>query len=684
MPTLTGDHALSEEVEDLYNSTEDAQRLVDAVRALNSSGRACVGLSGPWGGGKTSALRLAMPMLEQSGYKVAIVTAWQDSLAGPGGVAAGLAHAITGRLRGERVARQQRAAKTMIRGAARAGEAVGGVVGASTAIANEILAERVGNTQRVRAALKSSAESRSNLPTVVLVDDVDRLGSASLHELFASIYELHDDDPVVFVLAMDPDEVADRLETGLGLRNGNDYLEKMLNVMVPIAPPSPGILLQDAVDQLRRVYERFKLEADYNVDARCAKVLLQWLRTPRDLRRIVNQIEVTAASASKAELRAEDHLTIQIVAAFDRPFYELLRTHKADLVGSNGQWPAVLGPFDSRDHDPLLQALVGPYLSDPDVGGWRTAVLEAILPHALRRIGEKSFGSDKGRLPGFLANPHYYDRYFHLSARLRDVPDGDVRAAWRGFLDERPWSASFRPEWKRLEMLVLTKLEVAFRDGELSRGEPVAVSKRLEEAWLEGDGVVLRDFLPQLALGDIGAATPAEERRGLIAALLEASHTPEWLVALARRIRERRALEPAAMESARRALQGHLDEAGRVETVERLLVAGDAEAHLVIALLEGEAWLLEAGKRFDRTARQRLAWFALSLAPNYSGFAQSDEAPVADPEEWRRRRDYLMERWGPTALEDLQAIAEADVCKAIPAVYQSLLASEPSAAEAPS
>ena len=215
-----------------------------------------------------------------------------------------MSQSIAGRLRPKRSAANRGRALHGTEVAVEALQAAGGAWAVGGALVDAAVAWRATATERVNAALRDSATERGHLPVVVLVDDVDRLDATSLHELFATIYALDEQAPVIFVLAMDPGEVAHLIERGRGVRNGMEYLEKMLNILVPISPPSSAVLLGEAIEEISAIMKHAGVDVDGDFPLRCEIVLTAHLRTPRDLRRIVNQMHVTAASAARAELRA--------------------------------------------------------------------------------------------------------------------------------------------------------------------------------------------------------------------------------------------------------------------------------------------------------------------------------------------------------------------------------------------
>lgn len=144
-------------------------------------------------------------------------------------------------------------------------------------------------------ALKAEITKRileSGARFVVLIDDLDRLEPAQAVEVMRLIRSVADFPRVAYVLCYDREVLAHALETGLSLRDGDLFLQKIVQLTFSLPLPEPF----DLRNALRRkCQELYRSVHSSDLDDEQGKDLAQAidregrnLRTPRDVKLVLN------------------------------------------------------------------------------------------------------------------------------------------------------------------------------------------------------------------------------------------------------------------------------------------------------------------------------------------------------------------------------------------------------------
>jgi hypothetical protein len=316
---------------------------------------------------------------------------------------------------------------------------VGGELAAD--IAHGALASVPDSRKKLTKALKQSGR-----PLVVFIDDVDRLTSSELLELFAAMRVVVNLPHVQYVLAYDAESVARSLTNATGT-DGHEFLEKIVAIPVPVPRVRFELLYRKFWRDLDAVldgdsFDTKRLDGYSGQWLRaCARV---WLRTPRDLLRIVNRIKTMAPLAVQAELHTSDFIACEMLAVFAPDFSALLGANKTAALGLNDTIE-VLGDKDRAERSADRVRLVFQSVLDTYSEGQRSAVLSALrtavpLVHSALTAERLHLGGGGLRR---LSHAAYFDRYFSYSAWADDVPDGEVGRRWGAVLAGETFSDAF-------------------------------------------------------------------------------------------------------------------------------------------------------------------------------------------------------------------------------------------------
>lgn len=168
---------------------------------------------------------------------------------------------------------------------------------------------------------------------LVIVDDVDRLSSPEIRELFRAIKAIGDLPNVIYLLGFDPSIVSKAFDNMYPER-GLDYLEKMIQVSFDLpVPNSDGIsrILTHGLDELFSTlqiqnFDNNNFSKLYNTGIR------QLLTSPRRAVRLLNALCLTIP-AVVGEVKMSEFIAIEACRLFLPEVYQVLRMSKAEFAG---------------------------------------------------------------------------------------------------------------------------------------------------------------------------------------------------------------------------------------------------------------------------------------------------------------------------------------------------------------
>jgi len=241
--TLRADNPIRKAEDDVLGRANAARSFAGQVLSLDVSEGVVVGVLGPWGSGKTSFVNLARPHLEADGAAVLDFNPWMFS---------GAEHLIDSFF--VEISAQLKLRPELARvgqDLEEYGELFSGmgwlpIVGpwlergrlASKALA-KVLQRRKGGVRGRRSKLEMALAALES-PIVVVLDDIDRLTTAEIRDIFKLVRLTASFPNILYVVAFDRARVEQALEEQ-GIP-GRDYLEKILQVGVDL-PAVPSQVL---------------------------------------------------------------------------------------------------------------------------------------------------------------------------------------------------------------------------------------------------------------------------------------------------------------------------------------------------------------------------------------------------------------------------------------------------------
>ena len=252
---------------DLLERKDKAEVLTSLVS--NIDGPCTMAVDAAWGAGKTTFLKMGAQYLRNEGFPVVEFNAWETDASGDPFVA--LTTEITEQLKAwpdstvaSRLHQTQFLAKSLLRkvapGAIRAASGLLPGVGAElghvlSSYASEAMAgyfDQKQSAAQFKASLQELANSlrasSENKPTIVLVDELDRCRPTYAIELLETAKHIFGVDNVVFVLAVNREELAHSVRVLYGERfDAEGYLRRFFDIDFRLPAPNREAFIRNMI-----------------------------------------------------------------------------------------------------------------------------------------------------------------------------------------------------------------------------------------------------------------------------------------------------------------------------------------------------------------------------------------------------------------------------------------------------
>ena len=389
--SVAADNPITRPEEDALGRAKPARSFAEQVLSLDSSEGVVVGVLGPWGSGKTSFVNLARGHLKDSGVTVLEFNPWMFSgadqlvqaffveLSAQLKIRAGLAEigklledygeTFSGLgwlpLVGPWIERGRAATKVVSKILQRRKEGVGG---------------RRSKVQEALALLEK--------PIVVVLDDIDRLTTSEIRDVFKLVRLTANFPNVIYLLAFDRLRVEEALgEQGIP---GRDYLEKILQIGIDL-PAVPADVLNSQIFKsidatLAKIEDPGRFDQNAWPDV-FMEIIRPLIRNMRDVRRYAAAIHGTVRDLG-GQVALGDVLALEAIRIFLPDVFRSMHgavdglTSTSDGYGGHGDPPH------------LKQQIDGLIKAAGERGEVVRHLIRRLFPGGQRHVGGSHYGGD--------------------------------------------------------------------------------------------------------------------------------------------------------------------------------------------------------------------------------------------------------------------------------------------------
>jgi hypothetical protein len=498
--------------EDKLQRSDLAQRLARRIAQYRGTQALTIGICGPWGSGKTSFVNLVSEGLGEAVRTdgeilgPVVLTPWTlataDDLAGEllkevGRALERRASAteVAGRIAhigadifflGLALLATTQGAAQGLAGALFAAAAAGELAPQLKAVANPITDRLNPNRENatvgeLRARI-SKALDESNSLLVVALDDLERLPSDRIQEVFRVVSAIASFSNTVYILSMDRHRAANALNDVFG--DGHAYLEKFLNLTFDLPQPEPSMIANLMIGELDRVLARHEFPDDLAVTELFGTVwhggLKHFIQTPRDVVRILNSFDMALESIAD-EVHPVDLLALETLRATEPRFHQRLAGSRSAVLRGRGD---VRFMFAKEDVEKESEGQLAKLIEEaPESTRHHLIELLGVVFPLTRRGTRVDYAEAHRRRRA--TSPDHFDHYFRWSLASSSLSERDL--------------------WTKVDELRAIR------------------SDRDAKAWVEANASRFQLFGEKLSyyLSDLG---PAQSRFDLVAGLLRVAH----------------------------------------------------------------------------------------------------------------------------------------------------------------
>ena len=337
---ITGDNPIKNAEDDVIGRVATAQKFAQHVLELNTAEGVVVGVLGPWGSGKTSFINLARNEFKTKKIPILDFNPWMFS--GTVQLVESFFIELASQLKMDRNGRLTKVSKLFeTYGKTFSGMGwlpfIGPWINRSSGAAkilSKLFQSRKEGIGDQRCKLEK-ALSDLNKPIVVVLDDIDRLETPEIRDIFKLVRLTANFPNIIYIVAFDRDRVEQALdEQGLP---GRDYLEKILQVVIDL-PEVPSYVLTDQIisalnDALTDIENLSPVDEQVWPDV-FMEVIRPLIRNLRDIRRYTATIHGTVRSLN-GQIALADLLALEAIRIFLPDVFKFLHGVIEGLTGSN-------------------------------------------------------------------------------------------------------------------------------------------------------------------------------------------------------------------------------------------------------------------------------------------------------------------------------------------------------------
>lgn len=419
---LYNDQPIESPNEDRFGVDPFARALARSICKMQSPQGAVIGLNGPWGSGKSSAVNLCKHHLAEAvkANELVIIdfACWwfrgEDALALAffRELYAGLGPSLSDKVK----KKLPKLGARLLRAGALVGkvaEAAGAVIAGGIAEKGmEWLAGLIEQDESVEAlhAELSKALREQKKRFLIVIDDIDRLSPDEALLIFRLVKSVGRLPNVMYLLVYDR-PLAEKIVSERYPSEGPHYLEKIVQAAFELPDPSALDIQQHLLSLIESICGE-PMEADM---VRFMNIFYEGIspamRTPRDVTRFTNSLSVSWPAVA-GEVDRADFLALEMLRLLHPTIYRAIRQNKEQLSGS--------GRGDARDRGAAAQRFNELFFGatpQPEHDRMRRLLMR-LFPALESAWANMSYGEGFARqwaMERRVCSPEHFDSYFRFA-----------------------------------------------------------------------------------------------------------------------------------------------------------------------------------------------------------------------------------------------------------------------------
>ena len=394
---ITGDNPIKNPEDDVIGRAASAQKFAQQVLELDPSEGIVVGVLGPWGSGKTSFINLARNEFKTKKIPILDFNPWMFS--GTVQLVESFFIELASQLKMDRNGRLTKVSKLFetygktfsgLGWLPFIGPWVNRSSGAAKIFSKLFQSQQEGIGDR-RCKLEK-ALLKLDKPIVVVLDDIDRLETPEIRDIFKLVRLTANFPNIIYIVAFDRDRVEKALaDQGLP---GRDYLEKILQVAFDLPVVPSYVLTNQIISALTDAFaniENLSPVNQYVWQDVLMEVIRPLIRNMRDIRRYVASSHGTIKSLN-GKIELADLLALEAIRIFLPDVFKLLHNAINGLTGSDTDPQAPPPPEEilKEQIDSLIEA-AGDHKYHRDVV---KSMIRLLFPSGGHYVGGSPYGND--------------------------------------------------------------------------------------------------------------------------------------------------------------------------------------------------------------------------------------------------------------------------------------------------
>lgn len=426
------DQPIKSEKEDKFGRTNFAKQIAKVIASSEDKESIVIGLHAPWGEGKTSVLNIIIEELKENGNILVVnFNPWrfpdENSL---------LKNFF--RFLAEKFDASLETTGEKLGSFANKYAGVLSPISAFGFNAKEIakgIAETVpeADLENLRERIERVL-SENDRRIVIIMDDIDRLDKEEIQAIFRLVKLSANFPNTAYILSFDIERVAEALAEKYGSKDaGINFLEKIIQVSLPLPPVTPENLRKMAYQELDKLLDKHKIELSKNEAGTFGyefqEAFDSKLKNPRLVKRYINRLTFLFPILLN-EVNIFDLMLIEAIHVFYPKLYGIIRDNPKIFLGQGFSWEFDfdIGRFEEKKREKILKEEIDSF-SEREQEKIKQ-IITKLFPKTQSVLGNTHYNSGWNTTwakEKKITSPDYFLRYFNYGIPINDISDIELQ-----------------------------------------------------------------------------------------------------------------------------------------------------------------------------------------------------------------------------------------------------------------